>query len=175
MKAISLLALASALVFAGTAEAAPKRKSQRSSNYSAPARTADGGHNMAGCGLGSMVVEDQGKWAQVGASLLNGTGMQTFAISFGTSGCTEDGVAEASREKDAFVEANFADLRRDIAVGSGAYLSSLASLYGCSGDEAASFGAAIKKHENAVLDASAEEASSVIDRAVAAERLSCQG
>lgn len=173
MKSISLLALASALLLAGTAEAAPaKRKTTRTTSYPVQTKAASGGHNMAGCGLGSMVVEDSGKWPQVGAALLNGTGFQTFAISFGTSGCTEDGVAEASREKDAFVEANLADLQRDVTVGSGAYLSSLASLYGCSGDE---FGKALKKHEDAVLGASVEEASRVIDEAVAAERLSCQG
>src|SRR5690606_41272751 len=59
-------------------------------------------HRMAGCGLGSMLIEDNSKWPQVGASLLNGTGFQSIAISFGTSNCTEDGAVQASREKEAF-------------------------------------------------------------------------
>ncbi len=93
-------------------------------------------HHMAGCGLGSMLIEDNSKWPQVGASLLNGTGFQSFAISFGTSNCTEDGAVTASREKEAFVESNLADLRSDVAAGQGEYLSALAALYGCNGANA---------------------------------------
>lgn len=174
MKSVKILAFVCAALIAGNAYAAPKKKPARYESYSAPA-AASGGHRMAGCGLGAMVVEDSGKWAQVGAAFLNGTGMQTFGITFGTSNCTEDGVAEASREKDAFVEANYADLRHDLSVGSGAYLSSLASLYGCKGEAALSFGAALRKHQEKVLGASAEDASRVIDAAVAAEQAGCQG
>jgi hypothetical protein len=87
---------------------------------------------MAGCGLGSLAIEDNSKWSQVGASLLNATGFQSIAISFGTSNCTEAGLTQASREKEAFIEANYADLQHDVANGSGEYLTSLASLYGCS-------------------------------------------
>ena len=128
---------------------------------------------MAGCGLGSMVVEDNNKWAQVGAAFLNGTGMQTFGISFGTSNCTEDGVATASREKDAFVEANLADLRRDLAVGQGEYLSSLAGLYGCQGERAAAFGQGLHREQARIL--SSEDDSQAIDAVVAEKSLACQG
>jgi hypothetical protein len=130
---------------------------------------------MAGCGLGSMAIQDNSKWAQVGAAFLNGTGMQTFGISFGTSNCTEDGMASASREKDAFVEANLADLRRDLSVGSGDYLSSLASLYGCKGAQAVEFNRALRKHQSNLLNAAPEQAPRAFDSAVAAERVSCQG
>lgn len=90
-------------------------------------------HRMAGCGLGSLAFDSDEKFNQVGASLLNATGMQSFAISFGTSNCTYDGITEASRERDAFVEANLADLNRDLARGNGEYALALASLYGCEG------------------------------------------
>lgn len=158
------------------AQAAEKRKAKGYS-YEAPQRMSGshGGHRMAGCGLGSMVVEDQTKWAQVGAAFLNGTGMQTFGISFGTSNCTEDGVSTASREKDAFVEANIADIRRDIALGNGAYLSSLASLYGCKGESALSFGKALFKNREKVLNSTTEESSQVIDQVVLEEGAYCRG
>jgi hypothetical protein len=177
MKSVKILALVCASLLSANAFAAPAKKkvpAKSYESYSRPAASA-GGHSMAGCGLGSMVVEDSSKWAQVGAAFLNGTGMQTFGITFGTSNCTEDGVAEASREKDAFVEANYADLRHDVSVGSGAYLSSLASLYGCKDEAALSFGAAIQKHQDKVLGASAAEASQVIEEVVASEEASCQG
>lgn len=164
---------AAALFTASVAEAAPRRQAARPQpSYSAP---AGGGQNQAGCGLGSMAIQDNSKWAQVGASFLNGTGFQTFAISFGTSNCSEDGVASASREKDAFVEANFADIRRDLSAGGGDYLSSLASLYGCkaSGD-AEAFHRALHKHRLDVLGSTPESASKAIDAAVAAEAVSCQ-
>lgn len=168
-----LMISVAALFVAGSAEAAPRRQQRAQPAYSAP--SSGGGQRQAGCGLGSMAIEDNSKWAQVGASLLNGTGFQTFAISFGTSNCSEDGVASASREKDAFVEANFADIRRDLSVGGGDYLSSLASLYGCKeASQAESFHRALHKHRNDVLGSTPETASRTIDQAVAAEAVSCQ-
>jgi hypothetical protein len=96
-------------------------------------------HKMAGCGLGSLAFKEEDKWNQVGASLLNGTGMQTFAISFGTSNCTYDGVMEARLEREAFIEANYADLGRDIILGEGEYVSAMANFYGCGESEKAVF------------------------------------
>lgn len=110
-------------------------------------------HHMAGCGLGSLAFKDEEKWTQVGASLLNGTGMQTFAISFGTSNCTYDGVVDARLEREAFVEANYADLTRDIAVGDGEYISALATLYGCHGENKAVFKSAVHEKSAALIDA----------------------
>lgn len=175
MKVVAVVAVA-VLFGSLAAEAAPRRSSPTTSpSYSAPAKGSSGGQRMAGCGLGSQVVETNDKWSQVGAAFLNGTGMQTFGISFGTSNCTEDGVAMAAREKDAFVEANLADLRRDLAVGEGEYLSSLAGFYGCEGDAARVFGLGLQQSGTRLMDVSAEEASSAIDGVVKAERLSCQG
>jgi hypothetical protein len=121
------------------------------------------------------VLEDRGKWAQVAAAFLNGTGMQTFGISFGTSNCTEDGLASASREKDAFVEANFADLRRDLATGEGEYLSSLASFYGCQGESVKAFGQGLQRQSARLMKVSADEASGAIDAVVSENSLGCQG
>ncbi len=160
------------LFIVGVAEAAPKKRATRASDAYASSASSSG-HSMAGCGLGSLAIEDSSKWSQVGAAFLNGTGMQTFGISFGTSNCTEDGVASAAREKDAFVEANYADLRRDLTVGSGPYLSSLASFYGCKGNSALDFGRGLQKSQDKVLGASEAEASLVIDEVVAGENLSC--
>lgn len=153
-----------------SAQAAPARKVRH--QEAAPA--SHGSQNMAGCGLGSMVVQDNSKWPQVGAAFLNSTGFQTFGITFGTSNCTEDGVASASREKDAFVEANIADIRRDLSVGEGEYLSSLASFYGCKGEQTAGFNRALRKHQDRVRSAPAAEASRVIDSAVSEEHAGCR-
>lgn len=175
MKVLAVVAMA--VLVGSVAEAAPRRKAAPARNtydsYEAP-RAMGGGQRMAGCGLGSMVVENNDKWSQVAAAFLNGTGFQTFGISFGTSNCTEDGVASASREKDAFVEANIADLRRDVAIGEGEYLSSLASFYGCEGAKADAFGAALHRNQDR-LDAPGVNAVEVIDSVVAQEAVGCQG
>lgn len=41
--------------------------------------------NDAGCGLGSMIIQENTKVMQVLAATTNGTGVQTFGISTGTS------------------------------------------------------------------------------------------
>ncbi len=69
-------------------------------------------HRMSGCGLGSLAFEKDDKVSQVASAFLNGTGMQTFAISFGTSNCTYDGVTEAAREREAFTERGTCRARR---------------------------------------------------------------
>jgi len=174
---LSLFLFSAAVLVSASAEAAPKRQQQQRAAepaYERASRSSSAGHNMAGCGLGSMVIQDNSKWSQVGAALLNGTGYQTFGITTGTSNCTEDGVATAAREKDAFVEANIADIRRDLSVGSGDYLSSLASLYGCKGEAAVDFNRALRKHQGTLLNTAPEKASAAIDTAVAAEQISCQ-
>ncbi len=173
MKASVFFVISAAVLAATTVEAAPRRQQRAQQAYSAP---SSGGHNMAGCGLGSLAIQDTTKWAQVGAAFLNGTGFQTFGITFGTSNCTEDGVASAAREKDAFVEANYADIRRDLSAGGGDYLSSLASLYGCrESSDTEAFNRALRKHQADVMGSSPEAASRTIDQAVAAESVSCKG
>ncbi len=164
-----------AVLLAGTAQAREKITPHRQRTEVAVERSAPAshtGHNMAGCGLGSMVIQDNSKWSQVGASILNSTGYQSFGISSGTSNCTEDGVATAAREKDAFVETNLADIRRDISVGSGEYLSSLASFYGCKGEKMDAFNRAMRKQQDK-LNSAPEKASHVIDTIVREEHASC--
>ncbi len=183
MKLLAVLTLGLFIGSSGLALANQKRKAppkrtssyESTDSYSSSASSSRGGHAMAGCGLGSMVIEDNSKWAQVGAAFLNGTGIQTFGISFGTSNCTEDGVATASKEKDAFVEANYADLRKDVVVGQGEYLTSLASFYGCEGASVNSFGNSLKNNQEKILSSSSVELSNAIDAVVIAEGLSCQG
>ncbi len=102
-------------------------------------------HRMAGCGLGAQVFDSDEKFSQAGASLLNFTGLQSIMISFGISGCTYDGITEEARETRSFVESNIADIRLDMSIGSGEYLSALSSLYGCNEASKARFSTRIKQ------------------------------
>ena len=69
---------------------------------------ARGNHPMAGCGLGYMLLsnKDNEKVTQVLGATTNGTfGTQTFGISSGTSGCTEDGAVKMAKAKEGIIAA----------------------------------------------------------------------
>src|SRR4051812_12106459 len=81
---------------------------------------AAGNHPMAGCGLGYLLFsnKDNTKVTQVLGATTNGTfGTQTFGISSGTSGCTEDGAVKFAKETELFAEVNLPNLRQDVARG----------------------------------------------------------
>jgi hypothetical protein len=96
---------------------------------------ARGNHPMAGCGLGYLLLsnKDNDKVTQVLGGTTNGTaGNQTFGISSGTSGCTEDGAVKVARATEVFTDVNLTSLRQEMAVGQGDYVDTLAILMGAS-------------------------------------------
>ena len=82
-----------------------------------------------GCGWGTMLFNGQsGKANEILAVTTNGTlGNQTFGITTGTAGC-EEGSTIASAEVRLFASANMDKLARDMAIGEGETLNSLAEL-----------------------------------------------
>ena len=96
------------------------------------AAMAAGENNIGTCGWGSKVFEGQrGIAPQVLAGTTNGTfGNQTFGVTSGTSGCTQDGAVSSNWKTALFIDGNKQQLARDMAVGSGETLDSLAHLLG---------------------------------------------
>ena len=91
-----------------------------------------GGHNDAGCGLGSMLFKEDKPVHQILAATTNGSsGNQTFGITTGTLECSSGGLIKAGREREVFVATNLRALSREMAAGKGQYVSSLAALSGC--------------------------------------------
>jgi len=91
--------------------------------------------NGPGCGLGKLAWSDykhrKNITPQVMMATTNGTfGSQTFGISFGTSGCTNDGQVMAARKTDMFVASTFECLSEDLARGQGEHLASLTMMMG---------------------------------------------
>src|SRR5262245_33556074 len=91
--------------------------------------------NGPGCGLGKLAWSDFKRPKNIGPQVLmattNGTfGSQTFGISTGTSGCTNDGKVWAEERTDVFVAAAFDSLTAEIAKGEGEHLASLATMMG---------------------------------------------
>ncbi len=83
-----------------------------------------------GCGLGSMLFEDQnGLASQTFAVTTNGTfGNGTFGITSGTSNCDKPASFSSNKKLNEFVADNMDNLARDIARGNGEYLNTLAIL-----------------------------------------------
>lgn len=92
---------------------------------------------MAGCSIWNYVIKDKEQGPQLGVWALEHFvfGVQPFAISSGTSNCTEDG-RSAANEQEVFVTVNLASLQREAAQGQGEHLNSLAEIFGCEDKEA---------------------------------------
>jgi hypothetical protein len=88
-----------------------------------------------GCGLGAMVFEGKKETVlfQMLASTTNGSfGNQSFGITSGTLGCTNDGIVKNNEKVDVFASVNFENLKQNMAQGQGEYLTSFANLLGVS-------------------------------------------
>jgi hypothetical protein len=88
-----------------------------------------------GCGLGKLAWQNyphaKTKGAQILMATTNGTfGSQTFGITFGTSGCTDDGRWWAEQKVTMFAELNADALAQEMAQGRGEHLASMATLMG---------------------------------------------
>ena len=98
-------------------------------------------NNIGSCGWGSKLFDGQSGLApQVLGATTNGTaGNQTFGITSGTSGCTQDGAVRSSWKTAMFIDGNKERLARDVSVGSGETLDSLAHLIGIEAQDRAAF------------------------------------
>jgi hypothetical protein len=98
-------------------------------------------NNIGSCGWGSKLFDGQSGLApQVLGATTNGTfGNQTFGITSGTSGCTQDGAVRSTWKTAMFIDGNKERLARDMSVGSGEALDSLAHLLGVEQADRAEF------------------------------------
>ena len=99
------------------------------------------GYADAGCGLGSIIFGNEQGPVQILSATTNGTsGNQTFGITTGTSNCNPAGLVKLEKEREEFAEKNYSTLVKEMAMGEGENLDTLAGLYGCSQDSRADFG-----------------------------------
>src|SRR3954470_4893864 len=116
---------------------------------------AAGENNIGNCGWGSKLFEGQsGVAPQVLGATTNGTfGNQTFGITFGTSGCTQDGAVKSTWKTALFIDGNKEQLARDMSVGSGETLDSLAHLMGVESQDRAAFNRVAKENLSKIFAA----------------------
>lgn len=97
-----------------------------------------------GCGLGKLAWQNYPHQKVIGIQTMEATtnglmGNQTFGISSGTSGCTNDGKFWAQEKVNVFAALNFENLAQDMAQGHGEHIASLATLMGIPADQQPAF------------------------------------
>ena len=93
--------------------------------------TAFAGPNVGACGLGSKLMEgNEGLLPQVFAVTTNNVffGNQTFGITSGTLGCSQNGVVRSNWKTVMYINSNMNKLAADISAGEGEALEALAHL-----------------------------------------------
>ena len=117
---------------------------------------AASGDSGAGCGLGKLAWMDYGGQKQIAPQVMmattNGTfGSQTFGISSGTSGCTNDGVIIKNKHMN-MARSTFDSLIQEMAQGQGEHLASLATLLGVPQKDQPAFFALVQEKYEILLE-----------------------
>jgi basic membrane lipoprotein Med (substrate-binding protein (PBP1-ABC) superfamily) len=139
-----------------------------------PVLKGSGGYGAAGCGLGSMLFNQQPGVYQILASTTNGTfASQTFGITTGTSNCGSGMMASGTRN---FVEANRDALAKDMSRGQGETIGALTWMAGCGNSQAV--GAALQQRYSTIIPSekasSQEIADKLLETLKADKSLGCQ-
>jgi hypothetical protein len=113
-----------------------------SSAFAASKSTAGEAKRNTGCGLGTMLWKneaDNSSLFQAFQATTNGTGIQTFGISSGTSECQQPAKFASNDRLNEFVVANMDNLAKDIAMGRGETLDTFAELMQIPAEKRAEF------------------------------------
>ncbi|HKW36954.1 MAG TPA: DUF3015 domain-containing protein [Burkholderiales bacterium] len=121
-------------------------------------------NNIGSCGWGAKLFDGQSGIApQVLAVTTNGTsGNQTFGITTGTSGCTQDGVVRSTWKTAMFIDGNKDRLARDMSIGNGETLDSLAHLIGVRQEDRVAFGRAMQANVSLIFPSGSTTGDSVV-------------
>lgn len=111
-----------------------------------------------GCGLGKLAWADYKSPKNIAPQVMMATtnftfGSQTFGISFGTSGCTNDGKVMAEHHTTLFVASAFDTLAEEMARGGGEHLTALATLMAVPEKDQAAFFAMAQQQYGALVEA----------------------
>jgi len=121
-----------------------------------------GVNSQTGCGLGSMIIKDDSTAVMLSLqATTNGTsGNQTFGITSGTSGCKKTKFVMNERAEE-FVASNMDQLAKEIAMGHGESVDTLAELL--SADDKEAFASALQSNYNSIYTSQNVEMADVLD------------
>ena len=121
-----------------------------------------GVNSQTGCGLGSVLIKDDSSAIMLALqATTNGTsGNQTFGITSGTSGCKSAKLVMNERAQE-FVASNMDILAKEIAVGHGESIDTLAELL--SVEDKATFSASLQANYNSIYSSQSVKMADVLD------------
>jgi len=121
-----------------------------------------GVNSQTGCGLGSMIIKDDSSAILLALqATTNGTsGNQTFGITSGTSGCKKTKFVMNERAEE-FVASNMDQLAKEIAMGQGESVDTLAELLSVEDKEA--FASAMQANYNSIYTSQNVQMADVLD------------
>jgi hypothetical protein len=120
------------------------------------------GNTQTGCGLGTMVIQspDSAVMYALQATTNGTSGNQTFGITSGTSGCKKAQFVMNDRAAD-FVASNMDTLAKEIAVGHGESVDTLAELLNV--QDKAEFASALQANYNSIYSSKSVKMADVLD------------
>ena len=121
-------------------------------------------NNIGTCGWGAKLFDGQsGIFPQILALTTNGTSYnQSFGITTGTSGCTQDGVVRSTWKTAMFIDGNKDRLARDMSIGNGETLDSLAHLIGVRDQDRATFDRVVQSNVSVIFPSGSTTDDSVV-------------
>ena len=124
--------------------------------------------NGPGCGLGKLAWAEYKHPKNIAPQVMMATtnatfGSQTFGISFGTSGCTNDGKVMVEHQTDMFVAGALESLSVDMARGGGEHLTALATLMGIPAEQHPVFFAMTQQQYQVLVGAGEVSAVAVVN------------
>lgn len=121
-----------------------------------------GVNNQTGCGLGSMIIKDDSTAVLLALqATTNGTsGNQTFGITSGTLGCQKTQFV-MNEQAEEFVASNMDQLAKEMAIGRGESIDTLAELLEIS--DKATFSASLQENYNKIYTSQNVKMADVLD------------
>ena len=121
-----------------------------------------GVNSQTGCGLGSMIIKNDSTAVMLSLqATTNGTsGNQTFGITSGTSGCKKTKFVMNERAEE-FVASNMDQLAKEIAMGHGESVDTLAELL--SVEDKNTFASALQSNYNSIYTSKNSQMADVLD------------
>ena len=119
-------------------------------------------NTQTGCGLGTMVIKspDNAVMYALQATTNGTSGNQTFGITSGTSGCKKTKFVMNERASE-FVASNMDTLAKEISVGHGESVDTLAELLNV--EDKATFASALQANYNSIYSSQSVEMADVLD------------
>lgn len=110
-----------------------------------------GADTLDGCGLGWQVTQDRTMLATTTRGSTNYFVPPAFGMTSGTIGCEQIGFAANDKQAATFVASNYQNLKSELAVGQGEYVTAMVESFGCPASATPAISAKIQNNYQTVV------------------------